>query len=923
MRIVRLRIDRFGPLRDVDTGRDPLPGLTVVTGRNEAGKSSFFLAVRALLHGIYPAARDRNPYAPWDGSDLEIRGDLRTRSGEEFRVHRRLLSSPWGRLIRRTPEGEETQDLGNATVPGATHVPREIFEHLHAITLPELARLQEGTAWKEVRDRLVLGMGARDLGSPRRVAKRLDQEANALWRPDRRGSPRDAELRTRVAELSDRLTEARDRDVRLRAAVREGEGLDQRLSELRIRLDQLRQLRKRAGELLPLEQQLDTAERLRSRAGTPELLEALPDEPVERLGELAHELEKLEADLAAHETAVRESDADRPDPDPFADTLESERERVRSLVSARPVVEDRHTRLAQLRRELVDLQAGTPEACVRLFPDDPDAGVPDRERLDRLPEGELLRRIGVRRDARNRRIAAEDRRVATGTSESDSGPARLPAWAVAAAAVGALLLLAAPFAADAVDRSLAGWSAVGLGLAALLAGMLRLVEWDRLRRERARTAVRLARERGEAEAAISALRADEEAARDDVLELLDGLGLRAEWLDDPDEALVRELTSLRTRLLEADRLRSEIDRVERENAGLTRELQALRAGVPVLSDGIPDELPRALQLLETELARVDARIRARTDAERRRERAETERARTAAERDEGARKLAELESALARAVPELDEPAARARRAGERRAALRRARAIEHEINQARGPVDTIRREIHALHDEPMLEGRTPEALDREIAGLAEQVSELNAERTGLRKDAERLLEGETADQVEEALLRCQEERSAVREERDRLRLLARVVKVAEKEFRETHQPELIRRAERHLARMTAGRYSGLLLGDESDPDALLLRAAHLPGPLPVEEPVSTGTREQVFLALRLAILDLLERDGAPLPLLLDEALVNWDERRRWHALDLLAELAEERQIFLLTCHPGLAREVTARGGVSVALDGP
>lgn len=936
MRVLRLRIDRFGPLRDVDTGESPLPALTVVTGANEAGKSSFFLALRALLHGIYPASREGNPWAPWDGSDLEIRGDLRTRSGEEYRIHRRLLSTPWGRLIRSTPAGEESEDLGNATVPAAAHVPRSIFEHVHTVTLPELARLQEGNTWKEVRDRLVLGMGSHDLGSPRSVADRLDREANALWRPDRRGSPRDAELRDRISGLSDRLTGARDRDVELREVVRKSEELDERLAELRARLHDLRAVRARAGELLPLERQLDTAERLRSEAGDPDLLTPLPDEPLERVDALERELEALSTALAEHDGEVRMAQADLPDPEPFADALEAERERARMIVSARPVVEDRRGRLNRLRGELTELEARIPEACARLFPGDPAAGIPDRERLERLPLGELTRRIGVRRDARNRRIAAEDRHGASPADRTEPGGAGsagpeaaerdlapLPRWALAAVATGTLLLLAAPFAAGASDRPLAGWSAAGLGTAALFAGVLRLIEWGRERRERARETERLRRERAESEAALQTLRAAEGTARADVLELLDGLGLRDEWLHEPDDALAGELESLREQLGEADGLRTEIDRIEHENADLAEELQALRAADPPLADGIPGELSRALPLLESELDRIEARRDARAAAERRMERAEADRDRTATEHERKADQLEHLVDALARAVPGRDEPRTRARHAAERLAALRRARAIEHEVIESRGPVDSVRRELRELQGEPLLGGRGVDDLDREIADLAERVSELNAERTGLQKDAERLLEGETADQVEEALLRCREERQGVREDRDRLWLLARVVRVAEKEFRENHQPELIRRAERHLARITGGRYAGLLLGEESDPDALLLRASHLPGPVPVKEPVSTGTREQVFLALRLAILELLERDGEPLPLLLDEALVNWDERRRGHALDLLAELAQERQIFLLTCHAGLAREVTERGGRAVALEGP
>jgi uncharacterized protein YhaN len=90
-----------------------------------------------------------------------------------------------------------------------------------------------------------------------------------------------------------------------------------------------------------------------------------------------------------------------------------------------------------------------------------------------------------------------------------------------------------------------------------------------------------------------------------------------------------------------------------------------------------------------------------------------------------------------------------------------------------------------------------------------------------------------------------------------------------------------------------------------------------------VESPLSTGTREQVYLALRLAIVDHLDEGKETLPLLLDEILVNWDPERRQRVLDLLVELSRSRQIFLFTCHPHLAEEVARAGGRVIELPAP
>ena len=65
---------------------------------------------------------------------------------------------------------------------------------------------------------------------------------------------------------------------------------------------------------------------------------------------------------------------------------------------------------------------------------------------------------------------------------------------------------------------------------------------------------------------------------------------------------------------------------------------------------------------------------------------------------------------------------------------------------------------------------------------------------------------------------------------------------------------------------------------------------------------LSQGAADQLYLAVRLAICDMvLPRDRA-CPVLLDDALVNFDDERMAAALDYLLELSERRQVLLFTC---------------------
>ena len=61
---------------------------------------------------------------------------------------------------------------------------------------------------------------------------------------------------------------------------------------------------------------------------------------------------------------------------------------------------------------------------------------------------------------------------------------------------------------------------------------------------------------------------------------------------------------------------------------------------------------------------------------------------------------------------------------------------------------------------------------------------------------------------------------------------------------------------------------------------------------------LSRGTKDQLYLALRLALCE----TNADCPIILDDALVTFDDERLGYALDYLRALAQERQILLFTC---------------------
>ena len=116
----------------------------------------------------------------------------------------------------------------------------------------------------------------------------------------------------------------------------------------------------------------------------------------------------------------------------------------------------------------------------------------------------------------------------------------------------------------------------------------------------------------------------------------------------------------------------------------------------------------------------------------------------------------------------------------------------------------------------------------------------------------------------------------------------------ADEEMHARFAPALSRRTEDIFRALTGERYTALSL--DRDLTAAVQRSGDA---LPhADAYLSRGTREQLYLALRLALCG--ENDECPI--ILDDALVSFDDERLGYALDYLEDLAKERQILLFTC---------------------
>lgn len=123
--------------------------------------------------------------------------------------------------------------------------------------------------------------------------------------------------------------------------------------------------------------------------------------------------------------------------------------------------------------------------------------------------------------------------------------------------------------------------------------------------------------------------------------------------------------------------------------------------------------------------------------------------------------------------------------------------------------------------------------------------------------------------------------------------------------YETTRQPETLREASTYLQRLTQGLYVRVWTPIE---DAML-KVDDSKGQSISMDKLSSGTREAVFLALRLALVAGYARRGATLPLILDDVLVNFDTARVRATAAVLRDFARQgHQLLLFTCHEHIMR---------------
>ncbi|MBN2725271.1 MAG: AAA family ATPase [Deltaproteobacteria bacterium] len=132
--------------------------------------------------------------------------------------------------------------------------------------------------------------------------------------------------------------------------------------------------------------------------------------------------------------------------------------------------------------------------------------------------------------------------------------------------------------------------------------------------------------------------------------------------------------------------------------------------------------------------------------------------------------------------------------------------------------------------------------------------------------------------------------------------MAAKILETSIEEYRKKNQAPVLSRAGEIFSKLTLNSFVSLRDDITSDGKLFLSGVRRDNSEVNVNS-MSDGTRDQLFLALRLATMENQMRVSEAVPLIVDDILIGFDDRRTRVCLDILSELSEKTQILLFTHH--------------------
>ncbi len=815
----RLRVTNFGVLGTQEFSF--APGINVVRGPNEAGKTTLAEALAKVLFAerdVDTSDRDYLRWRTWGrGENFRLEAEVE-HAGERWQVIRDFAGRECRLKVAR-PDGAGEEVVGDdrvrsriAAAVGFSQLkkgargggPTAERQYLATAYLRqgEWTGVQEASGLRDLVERAASHSAIQV--NAQRVADQLKRMLKEIERGTK-GAP--AKEPGRLAKAQAELEEVKDKLAEARLRLQEQQRTAAELEQIEIRLEEI------SRELEGLPERLEKAEERRELEEELERLEQRAEELSSRLTQV-DELQRTIEAAAEELRSLREIDLEK------VEELERLLEQTRILeaeaAEARKAAEEAKQRAEAIKREIEELRQSAPT----------EEDIRRSEELHRQAQEAAQARQEAEQRAERLRRAGSRRRVLGGL--------------LALAGLGAFALAAFLPLPSALKWALA---AIGVGLIGVGGRLAFLIGWGS--------------ELQALLASIQEAQRREQEAQAEAAEILSRYG--AESHSD----LVRRYSEAAKRLGE---LRQELGRHTEASEREQKRAEQAAARSENIQRQISDQLAAWSVAHLSEAREVALKRRA---AQERAEKARAQLRAVAQARadEEVAQKVADMRDEHQRLVAEikicrekLDQPE------------LRAAKMSDQEYVELNERVRRLQEEMQDLENRRAL---YKDRLERE-EDFGQKVAELEERKKALEGEIKRL-----------------ERRRAV------YRAALEMLEQAMAEAAEAAQERIAPVASEYLRVLTGGRWAELRLDEQLRPQVDAPPGAE--AEVEVDRDLSFATREQVYLALRLAMMRAIWPEDGP-PVIMDEPLLAFDAQRKRAALKLLRDFARGRQVIILTC---------------------
>ena len=213
-------------------------------------------------------------------------------------------------------------------------------------------------------------------------------------------------------------------------------------------------------------------------------------------------------------------------------------------------------------------------------------------------------------------------------------------------------------------------------------------------------------------------------------------------------------------------------------------------------------------------------------------------------------------------------------------------------------PLESLKAELGKTDSQSIAEKMAE--LEKQRENVDAEIRERSTELGSIRTELESLVGEEESSQLRMEKNVLMEQIKGHARGWTRLTLAQNLLEEARKKFERERQPGVVRHAQKFFTQITDGRYRQVfaLLGEKT------ITVTDGRGQTKQPSDLSRGTREQLFLSLRFGLIRELAERTKPLPVVVDEVLVNFDPNRALRAAVAFTELSHTNQVLVFTCHP-------------------